>query len=217
MTHLTDPTVATSAADAARLAPRAEFRVFGHGVIAALQPALWNGRTVLQQARKMPAETYVLSRRTRAANVKIRNGLLDIKVRVGLTIEGYEIFQPAGKFQFPVSRESLDSIGAALHVRWPAPVAAPPAIEWDDFLFAVRGHPDLVLVTVEKMRWGFTIDGIVCEYAQVWFNGALLESACVESERHGDMRAVIELLGLDGRANTNYIEAAAQVVGLADE
>ena len=34
------------------------------------------------------------------------------------------------------------------------------------------------------MRYGFTIDGIICEYAEVWFNGAMVESACVESENY---------------------------------
>ena len=40
-----------------------------------------------------------------------------------------------------------------------------------------RAHPDLVPVTIEKMRYGFTVDGVICEYAQVWLNGALLETA----------------------------------------
>jgi len=102
-------------------------------------------------------------------------------------------------------------------VTLPADEVAAGAVDWNTFLGAVRSHPDLVAVTVEKMRWGFTIDGIICEYAQVWFNGALLESACVESDRHDDLKAVIEALGLDGHANTNYIEAAAGVVGLAAE
>ncbi len=36
-----------------------------------------------------------------------------------------------------------------------------------------RRHPDLVPVTVEKMRDGFTVGVVICEFAQVWFNGAL--------------------------------------------
>ena len=28
-----------------------------------------------------------------------------------------------------------------------------------------RRHPDLVPVTIEKMRYGFTVDGIICECA----------------------------------------------------
>ena len=44
---------------------------------------------------------------------------------------------------------------------------------------ALGERPDLAAVYVEQMRYGFTIDGVICEYAQVWFKGALVESACV--------------------------------------
>ncbi len=64
------------------------------------------------------------------------------------------------------------------------------------------------------MRYGFTIDGIICEYAQVWFNGALVESACVESENYDGMRQVIDGLGLAQMPNTNYLRAAKKVVGM---
>jgi len=71
-----------------------------------------------------------------------------------------------------------------------------------------------VPVTVEKMRYGFTIDGIICEYAQVWFNGAMVETACAESENYAGMRQVIEGLGIASRPNTNYLKAAKQVMGM---
>jgi hypothetical protein len=102
--------VATSAEEAAKIAPRAEFRVFGHGIIEPLKGRLWNGKTVLQQARRMPAETYFVSRHTHGVNVKVRDGLLDIKVKTGETVQGYEIFQPRGKFSFPVAQEDLVTI-----------------------------------------------------------------------------------------------------------
>ena len=37
---------ATSAADAAKIVPRAEFRVFGQGVIDIVKERMWNGKTV---------------------------------------------------------------------------------------------------------------------------------------------------------------------------
>lgn len=214
MTAVFEKNPATSPADAARITPRAEFRVFGQGIIHEVQPRLWNGRTVLYQARRMPAETYFLSRHTRGANVKVRDGLLDVKVKTGETPEGYEIFQPKGKFQFPITHDQLATIAAHLHVTLRDPAAFAVSATFDEFLAMARAHPDLIPVHVEKMRWGFTIDGVICEYAQVWFNGAMVESACVESENYGDMRAVIEELGLASRPNVNYLKAAATVVGL---
>jgi hypothetical protein len=203
--------VATSADEAAKIVPRAEFRVFGQSVIEGVKAKMWNGKTVLFQARKMPLETYFLSRMTNEANVKVRDGLLDIKTKTGETPDGYEIFQPRGKFQFPVKRDDLTTILS--HLRVPIPLDR-DTYTIDEFIQMARQHPDLSPVTVEKMRYGFTIDGVICEYAQVYFNGAMVESACVESENYAAMRGIIDGLGLSAMPNVNYLKAAKRVVGI---
>jgi hypothetical protein len=203
--------VAMSAADAAKIAPRAEFRVFGQGIIDIVQQKMWDAGASLQKARRMPAETYFISRQTDAANVKVRDGLLDIKLKTGETPEGYEIFQPAGKFQFPVKQADLATITGYLR--------ASMALECDsytidDFIIMARAHAELSPVTVEKMRYGFTVDGVICEYARVWFNGAMIETACCESENYAGMKKVIEALGIAAMPNTSYLRAAKRVVGM---
>jgi len=211
MSTVTAKNVATSAEEAARIVPRAEFRVFGPQIIENVKARMWNGKTVLYQARKMPLETYFLSRLTNEANVKVRDGLLDIKTKTGETPDGYEIFQPRGKFQFPVKRDDLATILSHLK----AEMALDREVYTiDEFIEMARQHPDLVPVTVEKMRYGFTIDRVICEYAQVYFNGAMVESACVESENYDAMKGVIEGLGLAGLPNVNYLKAAKKVVGM---
>lgn len=202
---------ATSAVEAEKIVPRAEFRVFGTGVIDLVKEKMWNGKTVLFQARKMPAETYFLSARTSEANVKVRDGLLDIKTKVGETPEGYEIFQPRGKFQFPVKKADLQTILSNLKVDV---ALTQDTYTIDEFITMARKHPDMAAVSVEKMRYGFTIDGVICEYAQVWFNGAMVESACAESEKYDAMKAVVDGLGLAPMKNTNYLRAAKRVVGM---
>ena len=64
------------------------------------------------------------------------------------------------------------------------------------------------------MRYGFMVDGIICEFARVWFNGALMETACCESEDYEKMQAVINALGINKLPNTNYLKAAKRVVGM---
>jgi hypothetical protein len=203
---------ATSAEEAAKIIPRAEFRVFGQGIIDIVKSKMWNGKTILFQARKMPLETYFLSGLTNEANVKVRDGLLDIKVKVGETPEGYEIFQPSGKFQFPVKKADLATIVSHLKADLKLDKET---YTIDEFIEMARKHPDLAPVTVEKMRYGFTIDGIICEYAQVWFNGALIETACAESENYAGMKVVVEGLGISGMPNTSYLRAAKRVIGMA--
>ncbi|MHB8909145.1 MAG: hypothetical protein ACYDAA_09755 [Syntrophales bacterium] len=203
--------VATSAEEAARIVPRAEFRAFGKDVAGIVKEKMWDAAAVLQKARRMPPEIYFLSTRTNEANVKVRDGLLDIKTKVGETPEGYEIFQPRGKFQFPVKREDLSTILTHLKVDMPLDRES---YTIDEFIAMARKHPDLVPVSVEKMRYGFTVGGVICEYAQVWFNGAMIESACCESENYPAMRQAIEVLGIAAMPNTNYLKAAKRIVGM---
>ena len=202
---------AISAAEAAKIVPRAEFRVFGHGIISIVQEKMWEVGDVLRKARKMPVETYFLSANSDESNVKVREGLLDIKTKVGETPEGFEIFQPRGKFQFPVKRGDLETILSYLKVKLDL---ERETCTLEEFTKMIRRHPDLVPVAVEKMRYGFTINGIICEYARVWFNGALLESACSESENYEGLRKAIVALGINEMPNINYLKAAKRVVGM---
>jgi hypothetical protein len=212
MTDIFAKNIAISTDEAAKITPRGEFRVFGHGIIDIVQEKMWDAGAVLKMARRMAPETYFLSAHTNEANVKVRDGLLDIKTKVGETPEGYEIFQPRGKFQFPVKKEDLATIVSHLGVEPDLDQQVWTQAEFTDW---ARRHPDLVPVIVEKMRYGFTVAGIICEYAQVWFNGALLESACAESENYPGMQEAIKALGIEALPNTNYLKAAKRVVGMA--
>ena len=116
MTDTYAKNIATSKEDALKIVPRAEFRVFGKDIIKGVIEHMWACKAQLFKARVMPEETYILSRNTNEANVKVRDGLLDIKTKTGETPEGFEIFQPRGKFQFPVSREELAEILGHLEV-----------------------------------------------------------------------------------------------------
>ena len=210
MTDVYAKNVAVSADDAAKLTPRAEFRVFGKDVIENVKERMWECKATLYKARVMPAETYILSKNTNDANVKVRDGLLDIKTKVGQTEEGFEIFQPRGKFQFPVKKEELQTILENLKVEL---VLEKSEYTFDEFCEMVKSHNDLTLVTVEKKRYGFSVNGVICEYAYVWFNGAMKETACCESEDYASMKGAVEALGLSSMENTNYLKAAKKVVG----
>lgn len=203
--------LASSAADAVQIVARTEFRVFGRGVIDIVKARMWEAHAVLQGVRGMLPETYFLSALSDAANVKVRDGLLDIKVQTGATPQGYEIFQPRGKFAFPVKREELAGALSALKV---SINLTEETYSLESVIAIARRRPELVPVTVEKTRSGFTVNGVICEYAEVWFNGALMESACCESEDYAAMAKVVEALGLSGFENVNYLKAAKLVVGM---
>lgn len=192
-------------------AARAEFRVFGHGLIAALQPLLFNGRTVLQQARRMPPEVYLVPTLLDSANVKVRGGLLDLKVKVDQTPEGFEFFEPRGKWPLPAGAEALRMVQAALGV---ADQPAPAETDLPGLQAWARACPALRVVTVEKHRYGFGLDGVVGEYAQVWMNSALLETVCLESENVAALSRLVTELQLGQHPNTSYVRAAQRLLGL---
>lgn len=203
---------ATSAEEAAKIVPRAEFRVFGKDVIGDVVDHMWKCKAQLFKARVMPEETYILSKATNDANVKVRDGLLDIKTKTGETPEGFEIFQPRGKFQFPVQKSELEAILGHLQVALPL---EKESYTFEEFCSLAKSSPDLAIVKVEKMRYGFSVNGVICEYAKVWFNGALVETACCESENYKAMAGAVKALGLESMPNTNYLKAAKHVIGWA--
>ena len=205
-----DANKATSAEDAEKVVPRAEFRVFGQGIIDIIKPAMWKAQAKLFKARQS-GETYILSRHTNEANVKIRDGLLDIKTKVGETESGYEIFQPRGKFQFPVKRDELATILENLQAEVEL---TQDSYTFDEFLELIKNSDDLTSVNVYKERYGFSVDGVICEYAKILFNGAMIETACVESEDYAAMEQVIDKLEISGLENVNYLKAAKRVVGM---
>ena len=205
-----DANKATSAEEAEKVVPRAEFRVFGQGILDIVKPAMWKAQATLFKVRQS-GETYILSRHTNEANVKIRDGLLDIKLKVGETESGYEIFQPSGKFQFPVKQAELATILEKLQAKVDL---SQDTYTFDEFIALLKTTDDIVSVTVHKERYGFSVDGVICEYGKILFNGAMVETTCVESEDYAAMEQVIDKLEISGFENVNYLKAAKRVVGM---
>ena len=201
---------AISKEDAEKLVPRAEFRVFGQNVLDVVTTTMWKAQAKLFKIRTS-GETYILSAKTNEANVKIRDGLLDIKTKVSETPDGYEVFQPRGKFQFPVSNDELAKIFENLLVEIELDQET---YTLDAFISMVKAHPELAAVSVDKERYGFSVDGMICEYGKILFNGAMVETACVESEDYEGMTRAIKALELDGMENVNYLKAAKRVIGM---
>ena len=200
----------TSAEEASKIVPRAEFRAFGQGVLDIVKESMWKAQAKLFKARES-RETYFLSAFTNEANVKVRDGLLDIKTKVGETENGYEIFQPRGKFQFPVGKQEVATILENMKAEVEL---VKDEYTLEDFIAIVEEHPSLAAVSVYKKRFGFSVDGIICEYGIIEFNGAVLETACCESEDYDGMKKAIEALEIGTFENRNYLKAAKSVIGM---
>ena len=189
----------------AEIKPRWEWRSFGEHFgeaerrLAKLTP---NG---VQESD----EIYLLSRA--AANVKIRDALMDIKILREVNAEGLEQWTPVMKAGFPLPAAEAGKVFEALGL--PVPTSAPANYAQDEFVkqFAKPGGA-VSVVKVHKRRTRYTVGGCMAELSDVVANGRPTRTIAVESEdAAGVIRAVREL-GLGGYTNTSYLRGLATLI-----
>lgn len=195
--------------------PRFEFRSFGRDFSDAAYLMSRLSVPVPEKVWKRASlETYIISRSNDVNNAKIRDGKMDIKTFVQEK-DGLEQWNPLIKGEFPMKAETLKKeVFAAFKVEMPKIDMAEYSLE--DFLSIVKNHPDMLAVTVEKERFGYMVNDTICEYANVWINGARVVTVSSESIEVGDIRKTIRDLGLEGVENINYLQAIKRVIGMTD-
>ncbi len=192
--------------------PRAEFRVFGAGLIARAKAFLEENGIAVRSVEYMPCERYIVSDKSHSANIKIRDGLLKIKVQTGMTSEGYEIYRPKAKWQFPLKKTELVELLEHLMVQDPELLADQSEYSQEALLSFVRNHPRLSVVEVAKTRYAFMIGEVICEYASVTINGEETETVSCEAEKTESVQAVVHKMRLSEFSNTNYLVAIKAVL-----
>lgn len=190
---------------------RFEFRVWGNP----LGP--FRDRLAAIAAPSEPresAESYILSRSTDAANVKIRAGLLQIKLMFE-QVGRLERWRPALKGAFPLdSRTIVEQVFPQLGVATPH-IAQPSYTHVEFIRDLVRPHPDLAIMDVVKMRWRFTSEKYTAEFAEVGIaGGAASETVAIESEDPVAVLRAIAKLGLNSHTNINYVRHLKLITGM---
>jgi hypothetical protein len=196
--------------------PRFEFRTFGRDFEAA---AFLMSRLSVPVPDKVwertSEEIYIISKTNDINNTKIRDGKMDIKTFVQ-EVDGLEQWNPLMKGKFPMKAEMLEKeVFPAFQVKMPKLDKDEYTLE--EFLEIVKSNPDLQAVTVEKERFGYMVNNTICEYANVWINGALVTTVNSESTEIDDIKKTIKDLGLEGVENINYLQAAKRIVGMIDK
>jgi len=190
--------------------PRWEWRCFGpfpttlaHAVSA---PA--------DAAPRESDETYILDLTGRISeNVKIRDGMLDVKRLLQTDSEGLELWAPVLKASFPLSRKDFAAVFG--------PSMPPPAASIRESYTLkqlveeiVAPQPALRAVAVHKLRRAFTFAGCLAELAQIRAESVSIQSFSLEHEDPKRLLAALQTLGLDAHANTNYILGLKRALGL---
>ena len=191
-----------------KIIPRWEYRVFAEDL-----GAVETNIRAHDCTRELDsAEDYIICR-TNGNNVKIRDGLLDIKQLENVNDDTLEQWMPVLKVGFPCPADEAAKIFSAFGL-------ARPGMTRDEYTYdqfieeIVGGDDDLAVVKVVKKRFGFMIREAIVEVAEVGFNGVPLKTAAVEHIDPGLVMDVARELGLDAFANVNYIKAMKRAVGM---
>jgi len=159
-------------------------------------------------------ETYILDLTGRISeNVKIRDALLDVKRLLQTDFDGLELWVPVLKTQFPLDRKDV----AAVFGPWMPPVAA---VIRESYTFTqliediVAPQPALRVVEVRKSRRAFTFAGCLAEFVKIRAESVSIQSFALEHEDPQRLLAALRTLGLDPRANINYMLGLKRALGL---
>jgi hypothetical protein len=190
---------------------RFEFRVWGNN----LGP--FRDRLAAIAAPSEPqesAETYILSRATDAANLKIRAASIDLKLMFE-QVGRLERWRPVLKNEFPLdSRTIVEQIFRNLGVAIPH-IAQPSYTHGEFIRDLIRPHRDLATVDVVKLRRQFICEKYTAEFAEVGIaGGATSETIEIESDDPAAVLRAIAKLGLNSQANINYVRHLKLMTGM---
>jgi exopolyphosphatase/guanosine-5'-triphosphate,3'-diphosphate pyrophosphatase len=199
--------VAVSETGGVTIIPRWEWRVFGDGFETA--------EAVFAELTPGPVEEteelYLVS--PADVTVKVRFGLMDVKVLREVDADGLERWEPVLKLPAPLSAADVAAVLDALGVV--PPPATRDSYTLDEFV-AEFGTGDVRAVEVRKRRVRYAIGGCKAEMTEVTAAGRPTRTIAVESEDAAAVIAAVRRLGLDAVANTSYPRALAALAALAD-
>jgi exopolyphosphatase/guanosine-5'-triphosphate,3'-diphosphate pyrophosphatase len=149
-------------------------------------------------------------------NVKVRDGLMDVKVLQMVDTHGLEHWAPVLKAPFPLTASAAAAVANALHA---------PGIE------ALRGGCTLAelvkacnapgsgvrVVEVHKRRVRYTVEGCMAELSDIAADGLQTRTIAVEAENPAAVERGVAALGLAGYANASYPTGLAALLDGAPE
>lgn len=183
------------------ITPRWEWRLFDNDVVAAVNH--------LQHFEcshyKYSEEMYLLSR-IYDHIIKIREHLLEVKVRTAVNTFGLEQWRPVRKLSVPLDKSDLVKLFTYLGVPVVDSLRLPT--DWASFLeFLVSRKRFVQQVKITKHRQFYVVNECIVELVKVDFNNQIHETICVEHSEPERVAATVCQLGLEQGVNKNYVIA----------
>jgi exopolyphosphatase / guanosine-5'-triphosphate,3'-diphosphate pyrophosphatase len=191
----------------AGIVPRWEWRTFGESF----------GAADARFAKLVPDrvqdsdEVYLLSLDS-DASVKVRDGLMDVKVLEHVNDDGLEQWRPVMKASFPLAAADVSPLLATLG-------AEAPTLERETYTLdqlvdeIVLPSATLRPVRVSKHREHFTPGGCMAEVTEIRTKDGATRTIAVESEDPALVSATVRELGLGSRPNVCLARGLKTLVG----
>jgi exopolyphosphatase/guanosine-5'-triphosphate,3'-diphosphate pyrophosphatase len=191
------------------IVPRWEWRTFGQDFGAAEE----RFAALTVEKIQNSDEIYLLAAGS-DANVKVRDELMDIKLLERVDANGLEQWRPVLKEAFPLGTSALAQVRAALGL--PSVRSATGRIGLDQLLAELAPKQGPVrVVTVQKTRARYHIEGCVAERTEVIADGKKVRTVAIEDEDPARVIAAVAAMALDGYPNISYPRGLKKVVGIA--
>ena len=191
------------------IVPRWEWRTFGQrfGAAEAKFAAITAEKT------QHSAEIYLLAANS-DANVKIRDGLLDIKLLERVDSNGLEQWRPVTKERFPLGRSAIASVRNALAL--PEASETPEAVSFEQFLAEIAPPGGAIrIASVSKTRTRYVVHGCISEITDVVVDGNEIRTIAIEDADAAKVIAAVRAMCLDGYENTSYPRGLKMALGLS--
>lgn len=189
------------------IVPRWEWRTFGSDFGAAER---WFASATPERVQESD-ETYLLSLES-DASVKVRDGLMDVKLLEAADRDGLEQWKPVMKAELPLAADGVREVFGALAV--PA-----PSLDRDQYTVeqlageVVEPNPALRAVDVQKRRERFTVGGAMAELSEIGTAEGARRTIAVESEDPALVVAAVRELGLPLQPNVCMARGLKALVG----
>ena len=164
----------------------------------------------LDQTGVQDSEELYLVSQQRGANVKIRDGLMDIKILEEVGVAGLERWNPVLKSGFPIPASVVATVFDAVGIE--APQLDRDSYELDAFMAELVEPSAIRPVTVHKRRVRYVVNGCTSEVTDVIADGHPCRTIAIESVDAGAILEAIRSMGLDGYVNTNYTVGLQAVI-----
>lgn len=172
-------------------ASRWEWRIFSEKPLNRLAPLF---KKLHRANAKKNRDLYVVSRLT-DANLKIREGMLEIKIMLEASPCGAERWRPAFRCPFPPSQELFANISGYTGLSLP--------LEFEEGI--IRPTDQLAVVEIEKSRDIYLVENTIIETGTARFEGHKLWSLCAESADLSQLQYFIRGCHMENEHTESYV------------